>query len=117
MPGGGEQRTLAGQILGEPFWVPEIVAGLLLGRLCYLLLPSKAAFFAWLLPGVFLLWSAWSWQRTSSMYDSTWDTFFSKSCGGSECLYELLLTVPFYSGVGYSVGAFCGWFKTNHQKI
>jgi hypothetical protein len=38
-------------------------------------------------------------------YDSTWDTYFGKNCTGSECLYELFLTMPFYAGIGYSVGA------------
>jgi hypothetical protein len=41
-----------------------------------------------------------------AVYDSTWDTYFGKGCGGSECLYELFLTAPFYTSVAYSIGAY-----------
>ena len=69
--------------------------GLVVGCLTYILLPFFTAFLAWLPPGLFLLWDAANWQLTNSTYDSTWDTFFGKGCGGSECLYALLLTAPF----------------------
>jgi hypothetical protein len=106
VPGAGKQSTIIGQLTGEPFWVPEIVAGLVLGWLVYETVPSKFAFAAWAAPGCLLLWSAWSWQRRMALYDSTWDTYFGKDCGGSECLYQLFLTAPFYSSIFYSIGAF-----------
>jgi hypothetical protein len=104
-PPAGEQATITGQITGEPIWLPEIIAGMFLGMLLYRRIASPFALLAWLPPAVFLSWSALSWHRTMAAYDSTWDTYFGKNCGGSECLYELLLTMPFYAAVGYSVGA------------
>lgn len=116
VPGGGASNTIAGELINEPCWAPVIIVGLLLGACCYKYVPSKLSFFAWLLPGIFLLWSAWSWQKTMSMYDSTWDTYFGKDCGGSECVYQLFVTVPFYSGLAYSLGAFVGWARINRRE-
>jgi hypothetical protein len=104
-PAAGKQATISGQLNGEPIWLPCIAAGLLAGQFLYRSIPSRLAFLAWLPPAAFLLWSAWSWQKSMAVYDSTWDTYFGKNCGGSECLYELLLTAPFYTGLGYSLGA------------
>jgi hypothetical protein len=82
-----------------------IVCGFYFGRRFYRKLPTITAFFAWVLPGVFLTYSAVSWQHTMAQYDSTWSTYFGKDCGGSECLYQLFLTGPFYTSVAYSLGA------------
>ena len=96
---------LTDRISGEPLWAPEIVAGLLFGWLAYKRAPSRLAFGSWAVPGAILLWNVASWQRTMSQYDSTWSTFFGTGCGGSECLYQLVLTAPFYTSVAYSAGA------------
>ena len=104
-PPAGEQMTLSGQLAQEPVWLPEIIAGILAGWFFYRRLPSRLAFAAWLPPAVFLSGSAFSWSRTIPVYDSTWDTYFGRNCGGSECLYEIFLTMPFYTGLGYLVGA------------
>jgi hypothetical protein len=98
----------------EPFWLPEILAGLCLGFFCYRRVRSKIAFAVWIFPATFLAWSAIYWHRTMSVYDSTWDTYFGSQCGGSECLYELFLTAPFYSSLAYSVGA---TFGLNRQSF
>jgi hypothetical protein len=107
-PPAGEQATISGQLNGEPIWLPDILAGLFLGQFFYRRVPSRLAFLAWLPPAVFLLWSALAWQRSMAVYDSTWDTFFGKNCSGSECMYELLLTAPFYTAISYSAGALLG---------
>jgi hypothetical protein len=115
LPGGGSHDRFFGQVVSEPFWVPEIVAGILFGRLCYLRAPSRIAFVAWIVPGVLLAWNVWSDQQTMSAYDSTWDTYFGRNCGGSECIYQLVLTVPFYAGVAYSLGACIAFFKSGKK--
>ena len=96
---------LTNAISGEPVWAPEIIAGLLIGYLAYKRVPSRFAFVSWIVPGVILFWNVISWQRTMSQYDSTWSTFFGTGCGGSECMYELFLTAPFYTAIGYAAGA------------
>ena len=116
-PAAGETSTLTGQLTGEPFWLPEIMAGLLLGWFAYETVPSKTAFFGWLVPGCFLLWKAWSWQRSIAAYDdSTLDTYFGRNCGGSECLYQLFFTVPFYSSLSYSIGAFSKYVEARRTE-
>lgn len=115
VPAAREASTLSGQLTAEPFWLPEIVAGLLLGWVAYKTVPSKAAFTVWLIPGGLLLWSALSWQRSMAMFDSTWDTYFGSQCGGSECLYQLFLTAPFYSSVFYSIGAFANYLAARRS--
>lgn len=103
-PPAAKQVTLSGQLMQEP-GLPEIIAGILVGWFFYRRLPSRLAFAAWLPPAVFLSWSALSWHRTIPVYDSTWDTYFGRNCGGSECLYELFLTMPLYASLGYLLGA------------
>jgi hypothetical protein len=92
---------LSNRVSGEPVWAPEIAAGLLFGWVAYKRLPSRLAFFSFAIPAAILAWSAASWRSI----DSTWDTFFGAGCGGSECLYQLFITAPFYGAVAYSVGA------------
>ena len=96
---------LTNAISGEPVWAPEIIAGFLIGWLAYKRVPSVFAFVSWIVPGVILFWNVMSWQRTMSQYDPTWSTFFGTDCGGSECMYELFLAAPFYTAIGYAVGA------------
>jgi hypothetical protein len=115
LPGGGSHDRFFGQVISEPFWVPEIIAGILVGRLFYSRAPSRVAFVAWLVPCILLAWNVWSDQQTMSAYDSTWDTFFGRNCGGSECLYQLVLTVPFYAGVAYSLGACVAFFESGKK--
>jgi hypothetical protein len=115
-PAAGQASTLSGQLAAEPFWLPEIVTGLLLGWFAYETVPSKTAFIAWLVPGCFLLWSACSWQRSMAAHDSTWDTYFGRNCGGSECLYQLIFTAPFYSSILYSIGAFSKYVLARRKQ-
>jgi len=98
-------QGLFSKIIDGPIPLTAIIAGFWIGRLCYKWLPSRTVLFAWVPPAVFLSWSAWGWQKTMSIYDSTWDTYFGSKCGGSECLYRLFLTVPLYTALAYSVGA------------
>jgi hypothetical protein len=93
------------KVIDGPVPLAAIIAGFWIGRLCNRWLPSRTALFSWIPPAVFLTWNAWVWQKSMSIYDSTWDTYFGSNCGGSECLYQLFLTVPFYTALAYSAGA------------
>jgi hypothetical protein len=100
-PPAGEQATFSG-VLVERFWLPEILTAIWLGWFFYRRIPSKLALLAWIRPAVLLAWNVVKWH---SEYDSAWDTFFGRDCGDSECLYQLFLTMPFYTGISYSIGA------------
>jgi len=102
----GQQHIISGSVIETPLYVPEILAGLLAGWFLFEVWPSRTALLAWALPLAFLVWSASSWHETMAMWDSTWDTYFGRNCGGSECLYQVFLTVPFYASTAYSIGAF-----------
>jgi hypothetical protein len=101
----GKVTNPLGRAMSEPVFPLLILAGFAAGRYCYQRIPSRLTFAIWIVPGIFLLYSAWSWHKTMSGYDSVWDTYFGSGCGGSECLYELVLTDPFYSAIAYSLGA------------
>ena len=105
IPSLGQSSNPWAAVLGEPAWILEAVICLFAGYFLYTKMPSKLSFVVWLVPLAFLVWSAWSWHLTMSKYDSVWDTYFGRGCGGSECLYELMLTAPFYSCIAYSLGA------------
>jgi len=95
-------------LIAEPVWGVEMVCGFLAGHWCYRKFPSRTAFLAWCVPGTILFTIVLQWQHKMSQYDPTWQTFFGMRCGGSECLYQLFLTAPFYTAVSYSVGAAFG---------
>lgn len=86
-------------------WAPAVATSLVAGVYSYKRFPSRVIFWVWVVPGVLLAWNVWSWQTGGmSKYDSAWDTFFGQHCGSSECLYEVFVTLPFYSGLAYSLG-------------
>ena len=101
----GKVTNPLGRVMNEPVFPLLILLAFVVGRYCYQRIPSRLAFAIWIVPGIFLLCSAWSWHKTMSRYDSVWTTYFGSGCGGSECLYELFFTAPFYSAIAYSLGA------------
>ena len=101
----GWNDSLAEQLVGEPFWLPNILAGACFGAFFYKRIRHRFAFWSWVPSCILLIWSAWDWHGAMSKYDSTWDTYFGKNCGGSECVYQIFLTVPFYASVAYALGA------------
>ena len=101
------------QISGSPFWIPEIAVGFFLGCLIYGFSRNKATMLGWLLPAVLLSWAVAFWPESGS---SAWDAFFSKDCGMSECLYQPILTVPFYTGAAYSFGALLIFFFADKKS-
>jgi hypothetical protein len=87
------------------FW--GALLGAFAGYFFFKKIPTRFAFWVWLVPGSLLAWNAWYWQHTGMVkYASIWDTYFGTNCGGSECLYQILFTAPFYTAVFYSLGAF-----------
>ena len=87
------------------------ILGLFTGYFFFRKIPSRFAFWVWLIPGFLLAWNVWSWNREMSQYNSTWDTYFGTNCGGTECLYQVFFTAPFYTAVFYSIGAFISYKK------
>ena len=105
-PAAQDIGTMAGRVVSEPFWVPNILIALVGGNLLYRALPTRLASWVWVGPAVLLLCSIVS--PHSVWGTSVWDTYFGQNCGADECFSELMITMPFYASVGYSLGALAG---------
>ena len=67
---------------------------------------SRGAAWMWVLPTLALVWNVMTWKSYSPLprWDDVRANFFTSHCGDSDCLYELLITAPFYTSVAYSLG-------------
>jgi hypothetical protein len=113
----GKVTNPLGRAVNEPVFPLLVLAGFTVGRYCYQRIPSRLALAIWVVPGIFLLYSSWSWHKTMSQYDSVWVTYFGSGCEGSECLYEALLTAPFYSAIAYSLGALMSAVRLHRTRV
>jgi hypothetical protein len=88
-------------LMESPFWALGIIFAFSFGCITYLLAKSSSSLLAWPVPALLLAWNLISW---SSQAGSTWQAFFASGCAEG-CLYQILVTAPFYAAVGYSFGA------------
>lgn len=86
-----------------PYFVFPILCGFVLGWISHRFLKSNTAAWTWVPMALVLMWNLLTWQSYGP--DDAVANFFTSQCGGSECLYELSVTAPFYTSVAYS----CGW--------
>lgn len=68
---------------------------------------SRAASWVWLAPLALTAFSLPVYFRfpMDLGWSGVWTAYFSKNCGGSECLVELMETAPLITCVAYSLGA------------
>jgi hypothetical protein len=98
-----DQRVF--MLSSHPYFVLPIIVSLCLGMLCHRFFPSRSGAWIWLLPTIVLIGGVLSWKPGNLPYWGTvWNNYFGSHCGGSECLYELFITSPFYTSIAYSVG-------------
>jgi hypothetical protein len=90
----------------EPYFLAPILAGFVLGGLSHRFFGTRAAAWVWVPPAVVLLWNIFTWKNGGyrPYWPDVWHNYFGSDCGGSECLYELFVTAPFYTSVAYSLG-------------
>jgi hypothetical protein len=89
----------------NPFFLGPIFAGLILGILPRFL--DRSAGLVWPIPALILIVTAFTWNSTytpRSHWADVWSNLFGSDCGSSECMYELLVTAPFYTSIAYSLG-------------
>jgi hypothetical protein len=90
----------------NPYFAGPIVTAILLGWFSRRFFRSRMAAVVWVLPSLLLLWNVVTWKSYSPL--SHWldvrANFFTSDCGDSDCLYELLVTAPFYTSLAYSFG-------------
>lgn len=102
-----EQRVSI--FLDQPYHAAPVLCGLILGALSRRFSRSRGAAWVWIAPLIILLWNVMAWEGagppTSSAYwAGIWANFFGAGCAGSECVYELFVTLPFYTSVAYTLG-------------
>lgn len=89
-----------------PYFAGYWVVGLLVGYWLNRMERASAAQWVWLPPLVLLAWAFRSdYLSLSGGWLNTWGSYFTKNCTRSECLGEAFATIPFYTCVAYSLGA------------
>jgi hypothetical protein len=94
-------------LVDNPYFLCPIVAAFVLGLFSNRVWKTNAGFWVWLFPALFLVWNVFSWKSSTSRSNlaDAWANYFGSDCDGSECIYEVLVTAPFYTTVAYSVGS------------
>jgi len=100
----------------QPTFLSEIViyvaAGFPVGYCMNSRFPSRFGPLAWTLLFLWMLFSMTDFARPGHVdLHQIWANFFTNQCGDSECLYEVLGTLPLFGSVGYSFGA---WLVLRH---
>ena len=99
---------------GEPYFILPVLAAFIFGLLSRRYSRSTSAVWVWVLPTVILSWSLLTWKNGGfrPYWPDVWDNHFGPDCGSSECMYELLVTAPFYTSLAYTFG----WLTNHHLK-
>ncbi len=100
-----DQRVFRG-LVDNPYFLGPIVAAFVLGLFSNRVWKTNAGFWVWLFHAVILVWNVFSWKSYTSRSNlaDAWANYFGSDCGDPECLYDVLVTAPFYTSVAYSVG-------------
>jgi len=90
----------------NPYFGGPILVAFILGWISRRYFKSRVAAWVWVPMTLALLWNITTWRSYSPL--SHWGdvraNFFTSDCGDSDCLYEMLVTGPFYTSVAYSLG-------------
>ena len=100
----GDQPIL--KAAGEPYFLFPVLSGFALGALSYRYSRSSSAAWVWILPTIVLIWNVLTWKNggRAPYWPDVWNNYFGSGCGSSECLYELFVTMPFYTALAYAMG-------------
>jgi hypothetical protein len=97
-PGSSIERVIGAPVFGLPILIGGL-AGYVINRKRFL----WTAIFAWVAPAV-VFWIAYTeLTQSQNLNPQPWRNLVGADCASSECLYELLATVPLVCGVAYSV--------------
>jgi hypothetical protein len=94
----------------NPYFMTSILSAVCLGFMSHRFSKSQAAVWVWLLPTAVLMFNLLpSVLSSPSAAKNAWINYFSRDCGGTECLGELLVTAPFYTSLAFTFG----WLTRN----
>ena len=96
-------------LLNEPYYAGPVLCGFILGAIGRRFFRSRSALCVWIVPAVILLFHVLTWEGASSAtgaayWPDVWANYFGSDCGGSECLYEFFVTLPFFTSLAYTLG-------------
>jgi hypothetical protein len=111
------RKTFYSMVTGTPYFPVQIIFALLLGWLLGRALRHRSMVWVWVLPFAILCYSLLTatvlipeWTSVLARPDvgqSWFSHYFGRGCQpAAHCLDQLLITMPFYSSLAYSVGAF-----------
>jgi hypothetical protein len=109
--GGGFMDQVAAQpsrlLIQQPYYVGIVLGGFVLGTFSHRFFRPRAAYWVWIIPAGILVWNIFTWEAAPSQlyWPDVWNNYFGSDCGGSECVYEVFVTVPFYSSFAYALGS------------
>ncbi len=113
---GASPGNFVDHVIDQPFfkWADKsnvlyLGAGLVLGFFSRRFSRSRWTAWVWVIPFIVLCSNLLTWKgagplNTPVYWKDVWDNYFGSDCGSSECMYEFLVTIPFYTSVLYSVG-------------
>jgi hypothetical protein len=93
----------------QPYHAAPVLCGFTLGALSRRFPRSRGAAWVWIAPLIVLMWNLMTWEgagppTSSAHWAGVWANYFGAGCAGSECVYELFVTLPFYTSVAYTLG-------------
>jgi len=99
-----------------------VICGGVLGYVVNKKMMHLSASFVWILPAIWLVRGildaaksfspGWAGTNLSSYI---WDNFLGPHCGATECLNELVFTVPCVAAIAYSTSACFAWLKARNN--
>jgi len=95
----------------NPYFAGPVLTGFIFGWTSHRFFVSRTAAWVWIVPALVLAWNLVTWKSYSPLphWADVRANFFTSNCGDSDCLYELVVTGPFYTSVAYTVG----WIARN----
>ncbi len=99
VPGAAETSNLLGRLLDPPFWVPQLVCGVIAGWFVRRRFAVFNSGYALLIPFTLLISNILTEGRELRAYTPLRDVYFSANNGATEGLYELFFTAPVYTAI------------------
>jgi hypothetical protein len=117
-------RYLYRILSGNPYYLAQIVVGLGLGWSLGRRFQQRSMVWVWVIPLMILCYAVISFtpEWTSVLAGPStsrlshyfgWEGTIRGHCRDSHCMDQLVITMPFYAAVAYSIG---GWFGLKHPK-
>jgi hypothetical protein len=93
-------------LVAEPLFPFPVLAGLVLGYLVNRRLRNWFAALAWVPPAAVLIYAIATWRVYA--FRTYWEDVWASLFLGKD-IASVLITLPFYTGVAYSVGSYAGY--------